>query len=268
MLTHENWVTSNILERVNNPNVDFKVNLKLTKCHHLSFHAAANYTAKLIPYEKKYVAFSGGADSEYVVRTFVRNNITFTPVIILIRGTNNFEILNALNVCKELNLTPVVLEFTEEQIFKVYISEIFKKLNGNGLWATPQLLVAKYAAQNQGVAVNGDYLVDTTDHPHVIWSCEVDGYYQDYLVPNVTVPFFHYTREIVRAMSNSNLVFENKDFTNTCNKCTMYGLKDRPKQKNKLSNPLNIKIFRALLDTIVPQSDCIIMTKKEFIERC
>ena len=66
----------------------------------MSFNDAADYTANLIAhkYDNLHLCFSGGLDSEYVATVLCRNEIPFTPVILL--TPNNAEIWYAFKFCK------------------------------------------------------------------------------------------------------------------------------------------------------------------------
>lgn len=78
----------------------------------MSFMDAADYTANLIAsrYNNIHVALSGGLDSEFVAKTLLKNNILFTPVIVL-TDTNGPEVWYAHKFCAENNLTPKVYDF-------------------------------------------------------------------------------------------------------------------------------------------------------------
>ena len=80
----------------------------------MSFNNAADYTANLIAdkYDNLHLCFSGGLDSEYVAAVLCRNEIPFTPVIIL--TPDNSEVWYAFKFCKFNNLTPVVFDFSSK----------------------------------------------------------------------------------------------------------------------------------------------------------
>ena len=88
MFTKNNWLYSNIKQRIIDPSIDLfvNVNLKNITVKKLFFEDACDYNANQIKsnYDKKiYIAFSGGMDSEKIVRVFHRNKIDFLPIIVI-----------------------------------------------------------------------------------------------------------------------------------------------------------------------------------------
>ena len=115
-LGYQNWLQTNLtvgsMDNVTTPfNATFNIESPVST---MSFNDAADYTANLIAhkYTNLHLCFSGGLDSEYVAAVLCRNEIPFTPVIIL--TPDNSEVWYAFKFCKFNNLTPVVFDFSSK----------------------------------------------------------------------------------------------------------------------------------------------------------
>ena len=94
MTTYNNWIESNMRFRLAVPSADYELYVRPYPFKEMSFQDAADHTAKLIyeNHKKIYVSFSGGADSDFVVRCFHRNKIPFK--VILVKTSGNEEELS------------------------------------------------------------------------------------------------------------------------------------------------------------------------------
>lgn len=256
------YVTSNIAKRLTDRQIDFKTTIHFGPCQHLDFHQAADYTAHRLPDKKKFVAFSGGADSEYVVRTLKRNNIEFTPVIVHCKR-NNLETLNALRVCQELQLKPDIIEVSEIQLFRTFVGTIYYLLNGIGINSTPCYIAAKHATERQGILITGDHHMDDHRNTTGIGMIEIAEweFYNDALLPGSTIIFYSHTLELLRALAC---------YTDPCFdefKCSkIYNIRDR-----LVTGYCYSPQIRKFLDSIERKSPKWIdypMSKQEFISQC
>ena len=75
------WLTTNIKNRLQNPNCDFEVYINKTSFEKVNFEQASDSVALSIANEKIFVGFSGGYDSEFIIRCLHRNKIPFTKLI-------------------------------------------------------------------------------------------------------------------------------------------------------------------------------------------
>jgi len=111
---YQNWLKVNVqLENdfINKSAVSINIDKCLKK---MNFSEASDYTANLISekYDNIHLLLSGGLDSEYVAKVFLRNKLAFTPVL-LINQTNISEIWYALKFCQENNLNPKILDYSQ-----------------------------------------------------------------------------------------------------------------------------------------------------------
>lgn len=225
MPTHNNWFNSNISERLKNSSVDLKINIKRGPVKNLNFHAAADYTSNIIKDINKpiYISYSGGLDSEYVVKCFMRNNIPINVVILKTEG-NKEELQYAYKFCKENYINPIILNVSENEMLKVYYQDIFCKLNGFGENSVASLIVGRYVKEQDGIVILGEHILDEIDNKINLGVNEWD-FYNDAFIDN-TYYFFIHTPEILYAMI--------KDIDHTdaqIYKSKLYDLPIRPKMK-------------------------------------
>ena len=230
MATENDWVDSNIFERLLIPALSFHVRLRPHPFREMSFQDAADYTAKRI-YEKNkniFVALSGGADSDFVVRVFHRNNIPFTPIIVKTSG-NFKELIWAYRTCDKLNLTPIILELNDAQYLNIYYEEVIKKIRGYGIYSVPSIHACRYAKEHDGVLIIGEHMIEgekedkngkKTIRPEMNeWDC-----YNEAIIGNeYSIPFFLYTIELTYAMLNAV-----EEMPIDMWKCKLYGIDYRP----------------------------------------
>lgn len=190
MATENNWLTTNIKTRLTEPCVDFKVSAITTGDENISFVDASNSVCLKIKnrYNKIYVPLSGGMDSEYVFEQFKDIAI---PIIVTTPG-NIEERKTAFDICARYGITPVVIDKSEEEIIKIFYDEIVTKINGIGFNAVPAYVAAKYAADNDGIAVIAE---------HSYFGLNEWDVYNDALIEqDNSVYFFFYDEHITRSM--------------------------------------------------------------------
>ena len=107
---HEGWFNLD-LGTVKCPQVKFEFSLT-EKVKDMSFQEAADYSANLInvKYKNLHLCLSGGLDSEFVADVFIRNNISFKPIIVL-TPLNQSEAWYAFRFCKINDLNPIILDY-------------------------------------------------------------------------------------------------------------------------------------------------------------
>ena len=232
MTTENDWVDTNIYERLLIPTLSYHVRLRPYPFREMSFQDAADFTAKRI-YEnhgKIYVALSGGADSDFVVRVFHRNKIPFE--VIIVKTSGNFkELQYAFRTCKELDITPIVIELDDAKYLKIYYENVIKKLLGYGLYAIPSVVACEYARDNDGVLVIGEHMIEgeKPDSDGVVRirpaMNEWDSYNEAIVGEEYNIPFFLYTLELTYAMLES--IYDDKEPVDVW-KCNLYGVELRP----------------------------------------
>jgi hypothetical protein len=203
MITKNNWISSNLPDRYDNPETDFLLTLKPYPFKQLSFEDAVEMAVNEISgnYSNLHLALSGGYDSEFILRTFHKYNIPITPIIVLYG--NDVEVQYAYKACEELGITPVEIRITDDQFVNYFYEKIFKKFNGIGFHATHVLFAAEYAEQHNGTLLTGGHFIGT-NHTNISedWAstCEWD-FYTGYVYPSVNkIDFYLYTVELIYSM--------------------------------------------------------------------
>jgi hypothetical protein len=222
MTTKNNWITSNIRERLTDPNCDFKLVVNYQNPLYCDFTRAVSETAREISSLKKqvYIGYSGGLDSEFVVKTFLDLNLPFTPIIVKTTG-NISEVMYAEKFCKANKLDPIVIECSEREMLKHFLQDIFNLINGRGQNSTSNVIAGRYVEKNSGIFLMGEHLIDDKS----IGANEWDFYNDAIFDIGHTLHFFNYTPEICYSMIAS------LDFSISIQeaKSKLYGLEYRPK---------------------------------------
>jgi hypothetical protein len=270
MTTHNNWIESNIQSRLTIPSTDYQLLVRPYPFKEMAFQEAADHTAKLI-YEKHkniHVALSGGADSDFVLRCFHRNDIPVKPIIVKTSG-NSEEMAYAFKSCDELNIVPIVLVLSDEQYLKMYFDYVMKKIHGYGIFAIPSVYACEYAKTNDGVLVIGEHLLEgeKPDDNGVLTirpaSNEWDFYNECFVGDEYNIPFFMYTIELIHAMTKA--IHKHDPIAKF--KCDLYGVEQRPIMSYQFSKDFMYaasKINMSRMKTAKPSFS--LGTREEFLQ--
>jgi hypothetical protein len=231
MATENDWIDTNIYERLIVPSLSYRVYVKPYPFHEMKFQDAADYTARRIyeKHKKIYVALSGGADSDFVVRVFHRNDIPFEVIIVKTSG-NLKELEYAFRICEEFDIKPNVIEIDDVEYLKFYYNNVIKKLFGYGIYAIPSIVACQYARDNDGVLVIGEHMIEgeKPDKDGVVRirpaMNEWDSYNEALVGKEYNIPFFLYTLEIAYAMLTA--IDDTKPIDVW--KCDLYEVEPRP----------------------------------------
>jgi hypothetical protein len=219
MATNNNWLKTNIRERLTNPEIDFKVFFDPQPYEDMSFDHATKSVAHMIAekYPKLFIAYSGGMDSEFVFHLFRKLKIEFTPIIVS-STSNTLETAYAFHECRKHDIKPIVVEKTDNEILKIFHDDIFLKLNGCGYDSTPMLIAGRCAEENNGVVIIADHAYDGLHE----WD-----FYNDVLIhPENSVYFGTYTYQLAKTMMVEYKGEDHQEF-----KHRLYDIPFRPKIK-------------------------------------
>ena len=246
MINHNSWLSHNLDERLIDKSVPFRCEFSYYPFTPINFHDAADRITNMLgeEYDKRFLSFSGGIDSEYVLRCFVRNKIDITPIIV-ISPVNRIEVYDALLTCKELSVKPVVIKVTEEDLIRCYYTNIVCKLNATGIGSASTLLAGRYARENGGCNITGEHPITDDDR-----TISIDDFmvYNDALIDvHSGINFYCYTVEMLHAMiTQFKLPFME-------NKHKLYQLQYRKKQYYRFSSN-NMKVIGKINDRSNPTS--------------
>lgn len=242
-----NWLTTNIAKRFENPNIDFQVNIIKTNFEKVSFNEAADGVAKSLAGEKIFVGFSGGYDSEFVVRRLHKLQINFVPVLIEHDGLE-YERNFAYKTLRELSIEPKVIKITMSDFIRTYYDKIYTKINGTS-WPVAQYMACEYAHSQNGIYIDGGHILGDGDDKILeqnFYLPEWD-FYCAALFPNMKVcNFFIHTAQIAYATLSE---IKDTDLTWADYKERVFGLRYRPKTSHIKSFHPKIRKFLKDLDT-------------------
>lgn len=204
MIVENDWIQTNIRDRLTNENCDFKITISPYKFKEYSFNIACKRAATNIgnKYDKIYLALSGGLDSSHVFKTFVKYEVDFIPVIVRIKGNNSnrTEIEQAIKLCNENNIKPRLIEIDEKECLNTYYDKIFKTIKGYGIYSVAQYLIGLLAKEENAIVVTGENPINVYSAFKTDLSVSEWDYYIDLIDPNILIPFHMYSLEVVNAM--------------------------------------------------------------------
>ncbi len=226
MATKNNWLVTNLKLRLTDPAINFKVGHKVDQLERLTWKQALfkTITDFELMSKKLYIPLSGGMDSEFVFDCL--KHLDPIPIIVD-TPANKLESAYAFHYCRKHSLMPVVIEQSESDLLRVYIEDIFTKINGIGASSVALLLAARYAENNNGIAVIGEHAYDGVSE----WD-----FYNDVLIhEHNSAYFFMWIPELIQAMRNEyilNSVNDHQEF-----KYKLYNISYRPKIIYQYSDP-------------------------------
>jgi hypothetical protein len=215
-----------------------------------------------------YVSFSGGMDSEYVVRTLRSQNVPFTVLTIKSSG-NNKELEYVKSVCDELNIVPTYITMTDGQYVGYHKRFINSKYGVNAPGTTPLLLIQEYVLKqnNNGILVTGEEIVASSiiDNVEVgLFPCVFEyAFYTDYSFnSNNTLIFLMYNPATVLATIKKMPFFTNQQEL----KSSLYNIPKREKFKYEFSEKTN-RVFNYLNKIITtPSKTKFVYTTQELTD--
>lgn len=148
MITKNNWLNTNIKDRLHDKYCDFAVSITPYNFNVLDFNTAVDITLDeiLSTYNNKpvYLSLSGGSDSLYLLTKLNTLGVNFIPIIVKCGILNIVEYTRAIDVCTLLQMVPTVLEITEKELIKDFKNILFDKIGGSGYNSTYSVIIAKH----------------------------------------------------------------------------------------------------------------------------
>lgn len=117
MATKNNWFTTNLKARSIENLCAFDISLNPYQFTKGDFYEMCNKQAIELyeQHDKLYLSYSGGLDSEFVLKVFKDLQLDITPVIVM-TPYNEAESLDALKFCKERSIIPEIVNYTRNEI--------------------------------------------------------------------------------------------------------------------------------------------------------
>lgn len=231
MATKNNWFTTNLKDRSANNLCDFEVNIRPYNFTKTTFNEAANRVANELVecYDDLYLTYSGGIDSEFVLKTFYELKLPITPIIVL-TPYNIMESRYALDYCRERKIRYEVLTYTKEELLPKLYDKTCKRGWFSLLGGLP-LIVCDEVNNVGGKLVTGygepfatTREIDTNPLETNLELCEWDFYLDAY---DSTHPSGFFTYDLGLFQSLVNSIQYGKPTQQA--KYELYGLKSRPK---------------------------------------
>lgn len=235
------WLTTNISKRLINHNENFEVYIKKSNFEKVCFEVAADNVAKSIAHEKIFVAFSGGYDSEFIVRRLHKLGINFVPVIVELEGLE-YERAFAYKALRELKIEAKIIKLSITDFLKIYYEKIYKTINGTS-WPSTHYVACEYATNEGGLFVDGGHILGDGDDliSNFNYYLPEWDFYSYVLFPNTKIcNFFIHTPQI--AYSTLNVV-NDSDITWSDYKERVFNLRFRPKVRPQDSYEPKLKKF-------------------------
>lgn len=262
--TKNNWIQSNIRNRLVDKTCNFQVYLTPQKFKILSFYEATKLAALDIAntHDNIFIGLSGGLDSEYLCVLLHELKIPFKPIIVDTVG-NKLESEYAYYKCKQLNIDPIVLTCNEEEYLFLFNTHIAQKLASNAVYATPNIITSNYAKKHGGTLIIADHALheigeDPTATLVSISDCE---FYLHGLTDNPYIIFFDYIPEILYAMVQR---FDGSRLQHY--KSNLYELPFRPKIQSYFSETFMKHYSEIMRNTSHPQRTHILGNKEQVLQ--
>ena len=195
MLTHNNWLSSNIKERLKNKETPLQVTLLPEKITTNSFEEAAELVLQSIPKQNLYLALSGGTDSDYVFYLLIKNNIKFTPIIVYYEA-NSLEFQYAMHSCAQNNIKPIIISLMEDNYIKLLIKKVYMEIGGKAIYSLASILIGEYVKDNKGLVITGQDFI-CGDRYNCNMEFNVHDFYIDSIDDTIEIPFFLYNTDIL-----------------------------------------------------------------------
>lgn len=258
------WITNNLKYRQQDPLIDFRVDFNPEKFTKTNFGDISHLMTLCwgSVQQPLYLAYSGGIDSEYILRKFWYANRHITPIVIDTKH-NYVETEYAKHTLKELNIEPIWLDANDTYLQSVFNNKILKPFNGDGINCTPTIIAAMVAQQRNGLLITGDHFISDHDRGrnHVNYANRIDAaeheWYHYELFPKNVESFFMLNPAIAHAMARE--MIGNENLTVAEFKSKLYKLPYRPKMRIELKGivkPSQDVNVRRVFDLGTPQEFC------------
>lgn len=155
MTIKNDWLTTSLSERTAQNLCDFSLTIKPYPFISASFKENSKRVAREIYNQNQniYIFYSGGLDSEYVLKTFLDENIPVTPVTIT-TPYNKKELEHAVKFYTERNIKPLIFNYEKYEMFNIMRKKCLEK--GYYSFAVGlQLHVCDIITDKGGVVING-----------------------------------------------------------------------------------------------------------------
>lgn len=225
------WLTHNLKGRTYHNKLPFFVNFNFHPFSPKSFREESYNVCKELHEkygEKLFLSFSGGADSEYILKCFLELKIPIQPVIVSC-PFNQEDIKPAFSYCNRHSIDPIVLEYGDD-----FMKHVNQKIYAKGLLSPigiAPLLVYDHVKDIGGKVISGqgeplpitdkDQKTDISKKLHMF---EFE-FYMDIYAEDQPAPFYCYNQNIFYSYMNE--IDKSMDLEDA--KCKLYDIASRKK---------------------------------------
>jgi hypothetical protein len=226
MSTKNNWF--NILHKENTGSkfLDFNIDIDPYFFTPVTFlHACCNQALELnINYDNLFLAYSGGLDSEFILKLYKDLNLKITPILIS-TGYNKEEYDRSKEFLKTNNISCEVIELSNND----FIDQLKEKTIDNGfpvLLSGVPLIISEYINSKNGYLITGyGDPFENKFHPYTDLKFSFMDYYLDVYDNKHPSAFFTYSIEVLYSLINDI----NYKLPLQQAKANLYNLEYRPK---------------------------------------
>jgi hypothetical protein len=198
-----NWLTHNLKQRSLNNKTPLNIEFNFYPFKVESFEIESKKVCREL-YDRYgnnlYLSFSGGSDSEFILKTFIELDIPITPVIVSC-PYNQDDIKAGLNYCKQHNLKAEVLHFDKNFLElcqeKIYDNGFFSLIGSTPLFVYDEVKkVGGKVISGQGEPLPITIKKQETRFGSLIEFYEFEFYMDVYAKDEQPSAFFLYNQEI------------------------------------------------------------------------
>jgi hypothetical protein len=198
----------------------FKVGIGACTRPHGTFREECINVAKIIGEQVTkpiVVGLSGGHDSQVVCLSFMEAGVSFTPIILRLRGNNgeyynNYDTDGAFEFCEKYNITPIVEELNLDEYYYTELMPLVHEYGFISAEITVQLhLVRKYGDKYAYINGGGDAILLVSEYEHGnevtygLGPLPIQQYMMDHDIEGC-LKFFMYTPEIIAAYLDHEVI--------------------------------------------------------------
>jgi hypothetical protein len=103
-----------------------------------------------------HIGYSGGVDSEVILKIALEEKINIRPIIVNLFNTNEVDVEIALNFCSQNQLNPLVINIEKNVFLNELLPEIFYTIESGSYLLAAQVLATKYAPKDSTVIICGE----------------------------------------------------------------------------------------------------------------
>jgi hypothetical protein len=196
-----------------------------------------NAANELSAFKKPLLLFSGGIDSEVMVRSFHEAKVGVDVCIADYQGLNQHDIEYAFTCCEELKITPIVLNINLEEFWQTELDMFAAQSQTFSPQLCTYMKISSYFP-NHLILIGGgeNHLVKENNSWYLSEKERISGLHRYFLNSNISGwgGFFQYTPELIRSSLLSMLSYTTDEFIDSKDfKFKFYkqhwDIKERPK---------------------------------------